>query len=358
MEELRNRIESLRRLLETEKLEGYLVTKEVNLVYFTSYLSEEAKLLIPCDGESILYVDGRFYEEAKEKVKDCKVELAKKKGILDEMVQSQIKDLKLKHLGFDFLDVPTYLNFAKALSNAEFTPKNELVMQLRKVKDKQEIECIRKAAEVTSEGMKAAVEAVRPSSREYDIAAEAEYKMRKSGAGMAFDTIVAGGFRSAFPHARCSDYEIRRGDLVVIDLGASFRHYRADMTRTVVAGKPSPKQEKIYKIVKDAQEKAFQNVKAEAKCADVDTVARKHIEKESHAEYFVHGLGHGVGLEVHEAPALSSESKDVLQSGNVVTIEPGVYIVDFGGIRIEDTVLVGKNNGERLTKASYTLKVE
>jgi len=359
VKKLKNRIESLQHLLDTENLDGYIVNKEVNLVYFTGYLSEEAKLLVPRDGESVLYVDGRFYEEAKEKAKDCKVELAKKKVILDGMVQSQIKDLRLKHIGFDSLDVAVYLNFAKALGSAEFMPKNEIVMRLRKVKDKQEIECIRKAAELTSEGMKAAVETVRPGLREYEVAAEAEHKMRKSGSGMlAFDTIVAGGFRSAFPHARCSDYKIKKGDLIVIDLGASFRHYKADMTRTVVAGKPSAKQEKIYKIVKDAQEKAFQSVKAEVKCVDVDAVARKHIEKQGYAEYFVHGLGHGVGLEVHEMPILNSESKDVLQSGNVVTVEPGIYIVDFGGVRIEDTVLVGDNKGEKLTEASYTLQVE
>lgn len=355
---MKHRIESLKNLFEIEKLDGYLVAREINLVYFTGYFSE-GKLLIPHDGESVLYVDGRYYEEAKKNVKGCKVELVKKKGALNETVQSQIRNLKLRHIGFDSLDIANYLNFSKALSNAEFMPKNDVIMHLRSVKDKQEIECIGRAAELTSEGMKAAIEAVRPGLREYEVAAEAEYKMRKSGSGMlAFDTIVAGGVRSAFPHARCSDYKIKKGDLVVIDLGASFKNYGADMTRTIVAGKPSSKQEKIYRIVKEAQEKAFQSVKAGVKCVDVDAVARKHIEKEGYAEYFVHRLGHGVGLETHEMPTLSSESTDVLESGNVVTVEPGIYIVDFGGVRIEDTVLVGKDKGERLTKAPYTLKVE
>jgi len=343
--------------LETEKLDGYLVAREINLVYFTNYLSE-GKLLVPRDGESVLYVDGRFYEEALENAKGCKIELSKKKGALNEMVQSQMRDRKLKRIGFDSLDAAVYLNFSKALENAEFTPKNEMVMRLRSVKDKQEIECIRKAAELTGEGMKAAIETVRPGLREYEVAAEAEYKMRKSGSGMlAFDTIVAGGSHSAFPHARCTGYAIRKGDLVVIDIGASFQHYKADMTRTVVVGKPLPKQEKIYKIVRDAQERAFQSVKAGVKCINVDAVARKHIEKRGYGEYFVHGLGHGVGLEVHESPpTLNSESKDVLESGNVATVEPGIYIVDFGGVRIEDTVLVKKDGAERLTKAAYSFE--
>jgi Xaa-Pro aminopeptidase len=356
---LKHRIESLKNLFYTGKLDGYLIAREINLVYFTDYLSEEAKLLVPLDGESVLYVDGRFYEEAKKKAQGCKVELVKKKTSLDEIVQSQIKDLKLKRIGFDSLDAATYLNFSKALCNAEFMPKNEMVLQLRRVKDKQETECIRRAAELTSKGMAAAIDAVRPGLREYEVAAEAEYKMRKSGSGvLAFDTIVAGGVRSAFPHARCSDYKIKKGDLVVIDLGTSYQNYRADMTRTVVAGKASPKQEKIYKIVKDAQEKAFQSVKAGVKCVDVDAVARKYIEKKGYAEYFVHGLGHGVGLEIHEKPTLNSESKDVLESGNVMTVEPGIYIVDFGGVRIEDTVLVRENKGKKLTKASYKLAVK
>lgn len=358
MRKLKHRIESLKNLFETEKLDGYLVASEINLVYFTGYFSE-GKLLIPPDCESVLYVDGRYYEEAKKNVKGCKVELVKKRGALDETVQSHIRNLKLKRIGFDSLDAAAYLDLSKALSNADFMPKNNVVMQLRSVKDKQEIEYIRKAAELTSEGMKAAMEAVRPDLREYEVAAEAEYKMRKSGSGMlAFDTIVAGGVRSAFPHARCSDYKIKKGDLAVIDLGASFQHYRADMTRTVVAGKPSSKQEKIYRIVREAQEKAFQSVKGGIKCVDVDAVARKHIEKKGYAECFVHGLGHGVGLEIHEDPRLNSESKEVLESGNVVTVEPGIYIVDFGGVRIEDTVLVGENKGEKLTKAPYTLAVE
>jgi len=355
---MRHRIDSLKRLLETEKLDGYLVAREINLVYFTNYLSE-GKLLVPRDGESILYVDGRYYEEAQENAKGCKIELAKKKGALNEMVQSQIRDLKLECIGFDSLDAAIYLDFSKALDNAEFTPKNEMVMQLRSAKDEQEIECIRRAAELTSEGMKVAIDTVGPGLREYEVAAEAEYKMRKSGSKMAFDTIVAGGFRSAFPHAVCTDYKIKKGDLVVIDIGATYQHYRADMTRTVVAGKPSPRQEKIYNIVKDAQERAFQSVKAGVKCIDVDAVARKHIEKEGYAECFVHGLGHGVGLEVHESPpTLNSESKDVLESGNVVTVEPGIYIVDFGGVRIEDTVLVKKDGAERLTKATYNFEIQ
>ncbi|RLI44753.1 hypothetical protein DRO69_06690 [Candidatus Bathyarchaeota archaeon] len=145
---------------------------------------------------------------------------------------------------------------------------------------------------------------------------------------------------------------------MVIDIGAKHQHYRADLTRTVTAGKPSSRQVKIHKIVREAQNRAFQKVKAGVKACDVDAVARRLIEEEGYGEYFVHGLGHGVGLDIHEPPALNPEAKDRLTVGNVVTVEPGIYIINFGGIRIEDTVLVGEDGAERLTEASYVLEVK
>jgi Xaa-Pro aminopeptidase len=206
--------------------------------------------------------------------------------------------------------------------------------------------------------MKTALETIKPGLREYEVAAEIEYAMRKLGSGgVAFDTIVASGSRSAFPHGGCTDRTIRRGDLVVVDVGAKHQHYRADLTRTVTVGKQSVRQVKIHKVVREAQNRAFQKVKAGVKACDVDAVARKFIEKEGYGECFVHGLGHGVGLDVHEPPSLNPEAKDKLKTGNVVTVEPGIYITNFGGIRIEDTVLVGENRAERLTKASYVLEV-
>jgi len=226
------------------------------------------------------------------------------------------------------------------------------------VKDETELKYMRKAAELTSEGMKTALETIKPGLREYEVAAEVEYTMRRRGSGgVAFDTIVASGLRSAFPHGGCTDRTIRRGDLVVVDIGAKHQHYRADLTRTVTVGKPSSRQVKIHKVVREAQNRAFQSVKAGVKACDVDAVARRLIEEEGYGEYFVHGLGHGVGLDIHEPPALNPETKDRLKVGNVVTVEPGIYIIDFGGIRIEDTVLVGKGGAERLTEASYVLRV-
>jgi Xaa-Pro aminopeptidase len=218
---------------------------------------------------------------------------------------------------------------------------------------------MRKAGELTSEGMKVAYQVIAPGIREYEVAGEIEYAMRKRGGwGTAFETIVASGVRSAFPHGGCTDKEIRKGDLVVVDIGATYEHYRSDMTRTITAGKASEKQKKIHEILKLAQEKAFQAMKPKAKARDVDATARKNIANAGYGEYFVHGLGHGVGLEIHEQPTLSPDSKDKLTSGNVVTNEPGIYIVGFGGFRIEDTVLVQKGKAEKFTKGPYSLEAE
>jgi Xaa-Pro dipeptidase len=183
--------------------------------------------------------------------------------------------------------------------------------------------------------------------------------MRKRGSyGTAFETIVASGPCSAFPHGGCSNREIREGDLVIVDLGATYKFYRSDMTRTLAAGKPSEKQKKLYQIVKTAQEKAFEIMKPNVKAKDVDAVARKIIEDAGYGEYFVHGIGHGVGLEVHEPPTLSPDSTETLAVGNVVTDEPGIYLVGYGGVRIEDTVLVQKNEAEKLTIGPYSLYAE
>jgi len=355
---LKNRIQALKDAFDTEKLDGYLVANEITILYFTGFLGG-ARLLTPKEGENVLYVYGVNYEEAKERAKDCRVELVKRGEDADLKLASQIKSLKLRRVGFDAVEASIYLKLRKALKGVRLKAQGKLVWKLREVKDETEITCMRKAAELTDEGMRAAFDTIKAGLREYEIAAEMEYAMRRLGSGgVAFDTIVASGVRTAFPHGGCTDRKIQVGDLVVIDVGAIHQHYRADLTRTVTIGKPSPKQVRIYEVVREAQERAFQSVRAGVKARDADAAARKLIEKEGYGEYFVHGLGHGIGLEIHEPPTLGPESKEVLKTGNVITLEPGIYISNFGGVRLEDTVLVHKDKAEKLTKAAYELMVE
>ena len=361
---LNHRTEALRASLRNEGLDGYLVTNENNIYYFTGFffwevgVREGGRLLIPRQGENRLYVQEKNYEAARQTAKNCTVELVKRKEKVDLKIASDARNLKLKRLGFNSLDASAYLKLFRTLTGTRLKALGKLVWELRRVKDKTELKHMRKAAELTSIGMKTALETVRPGLQEYEVAAEMEYAMRRLGSdGVAFDTMVASGVRSAFPHGGCTDRKIRKGDLVVIDVGAKYRHYRADLTRTVAVGKPSPKQRKIHEVVKEAQERAFQTIKAGVKACDIDAVARILIEKEGYGKHFVHGLGHGVGLDIHEPPSLNPENEEALKAGNVVTVEPGIYIVDFGGIRIEDTVLVREDGAERLTEAPYALEV-
>jgi Xaa-Pro dipeptidase len=351
------RIEALKKAaFEKDKFDGFLLFNSANLIYLTGFPGASA-LLIPKNGENRVYVYGVNYAHAKAELSGFTVELVKHGENLMGKIAKQGAGSEIRKLAVDALNVKSWRALAKALGGEKtLEVDNGFIRELRKVKDHEEIELMRKAAELTSEGIRVAYEAVASGVREYEVAAEIEYAMRKRGSsGTAFETIVASGSCSAYPHGGCSDKKIREGDLVVVDMGATYKFYRSDMTRTLVAGKPSEKQKKLYQTVKTAQEKAFEALKPNVKTKDVDAAARKIIGDAGYGEFFVHNLGHGVGLEVHEPPILSPDSKDVLVAGNVVTVEPGVYLVGYGGVRIEDTVLMRKNGAEKLTNGPYTL---
>jgi Xaa-Pro dipeptidase len=249
------------------------------------------------------------------------------------------------------LPIESWRSLAKAVGGEEkIEPINSLVRELRSVKDPEEIKLIREACRLATVGMQTAKEIMWLGTKEKNAAAEIEYAMRKAGSdGAAFDTIVASGPTSAFPHGSNLERTIRDGDFVVVDIGATNKFYRSDITRTFFASKATYHQATIYDAVKMAHEKAFEAIKPKVAACEVDGVARRMIEQAGFGEFFVHNLGHGVGLEVHEAPILSPDSKDVLAAGNVVTDEPGIYVPGLGGVRIEDTVLVTKNGAEILT---------
>jgi Xaa-Pro dipeptidase len=353
------RIIALKQSAAAEGTDGFLIFNHANLTYLTG-ISGASALLIPQDGEKTVYVYGVNYAHAKAELSGFTVELVKQGEDLLAKIAKHAREVKIEKLAVDALNVESWRTLTKSLGSEKMLVSgSRSIRELRKVKDKKEIDLMRKAAELTSEGMRVAYEAMVPGVREYDVAAEIEYAMRKQGcSGTAFDTIVASGVYSAFPHGGCSDRKIRKGNLVVVDLGATYEFYRSDMTRTFTAGKPSAKQKKIYQIVKTTHDKAVEAVKPNVKAADVDALARKLIADAGYGDCFVHSLGHGVGLEIHEPPTLSPDSKDVLTAGNVVTVEPGIYILGYGGIRIEDTVLIRNKGVEKLTIGPYTLGKE
>ena len=352
---MKGRIDSLRKNLRREGLDGYVVSNRTNMLYLTGF-QDGSRLLISADGEHILYVYNVNYEAAEDLVKGCRIERVDYGDDLEQMLACRIEALGLKSLGFDVMDAQTYIKMKERLKGTELKPAREAMWALRKIKGEDELNLMRKAAEITSMGMKKALEIVEEGATQREIAAEIDYEMRRLGSeGTAFETIVASGPHSAYPHGGYVDRKLKRGDLIVIDIGARYGGYCSDMTRTITLGEASPKKIEIYETVKKAQKEALKVMRGGMEAREVDNEARKTIVKRGYGERFVHGLGHGVGLEVHEPPALNPKSRETLKPGNVVTVEPGIYITGFGGVRIEDTVLVLREGVEVLTKAPYQL---
>lgn len=335
------------------KPSNFAIFNPVNIIYLTGF-NEATALLILEQGENILYVSTTNYEHAKAETKDFTIEPVKRGEKLVEKIAKQTQSEKL---AVDTLPIESWRALAKAVGREEkLEPINNLIVELRRKKDEQEIKLIRQACKIADIGIQTAVEIIRPGVKEREVAAEVEYAMRKAGSdGTAFDTIVASGFCCAYPHGTAQERTIQDGDFVVVDLGAKYKFYCSDITRTFIAGKPSEKQTKMFKTIQRAQQEAIEAIKPSVATEEVDAIARRVIEEAGFCDYFVHNLGHGVGLEVHEAPVLSPDSKDVLEAGNVVTVEPGIYLPGFGGVRIEDTVLVNKDGAEKLTSANYSI---
>ncbi len=345
------RIEALRNQFDRKNLDGYLVVNDKNMLYFTGFAGG-SRLLIPREGENVLFVHSVNYEAAKETAKNARVELVKTSEDLDEKLKREIGELNLRRVGFEGLRASTYLRLRGQLKGVELEAAEDLVWLLRKVKSREEIALVKRAAELTDKGMMRAYEILAAGMTEREVAAEMEYAMRRLGSdGLAFETIVGSGPNSVFPHGGNGDRRIEKGDLVTIDLGAKYRGYCADLTRTLVVDKPMSKCVEIYETVRKAQELAFNQVQAGVEAKTVDAVARECIAEAGYGENFVHSVGHGVGLDVHEPPTLGPSSKDILAAGNVVTVEPGIYVRGLSGVRIEDTVLVLEDGAKKLTEA-------
>lgn len=351
------RIDALRKIaFQNDKLDGFVVFDSTNLTWLTDFSGANA-LLIPKNGEISVYVYGVNYSHAKSELSGFDIELVKFGEDLMSKIAKKSSALGIEKLAADSLDMKQWRALLKLLGNQKkLKLESGYLRDLRKIKDEREVEFLRKAGEITNEGMGVAQEVVAPGLKEYEVAAEIEYAMRKLGSsGTAFETIVASGFYSAFPHGGCSDRIIQKGDLVVVDAGATYKKYHSDMTRTFVAGKPTEKQKKLHEIVLNSQKNAIRFLKPGIKAKSVDAVARGIIDKAGYGENFVHSLGHGVGLEVHESPILGPNSEELLSVGNVVTVEPGIYLVGYGGIRIEDTVLVQNKGAEKITNGHYSI---
>jgi Xaa-Pro aminopeptidase len=337
-------------------LEGILFFSPENIRYLTGFSGSEGYLLTGTD-ENLLLVDSRYITQAQDETKNCRVIL------LDEGIKgvaAQIAARGWRRLGFEAqgISVALFEKLQENLQETELVSIKDEVARLRGLKGDNEISLIQQAVQIAEEAWKNVVGMVKSGTREDELALELEYCMKKGGAeGVAFDIIVAAGPRTALPHAQPTIRPIEEGDVVLFDFGARYRGYCCDESCTVVAGQATEEQKRIYTIVKDAHDKAIEQVKPGVKLAAIDAAARNHINQAGHGEHFGHGTGHGVGLAVHEWPTVGKDSRDVAEEGMVFTIEPGIYIPGWGGIRIEDMVLVTTDGCEVLTKIPKDLMI-
>jgi len=350
---IRARQERLRALLEARGVSFILVSHLPNIRYLTGFTGSAGVALVGPQTAN-LWVDPRYTLQAQEQVEGVEV-FEEKAGIL-KGAATWLRKNGVREAAFEDsnLTVAQFELLRKDTGNSlDLKPAGNPIEELRIVKDRGEIEAIRAAGAVTAEVFAELLPQVRPGVIEQDLAAEIEYRMRKKGAeGAAFESIVASGPRSAYPHARPSSKALHECELVIFDLGAILNGYAADMTRTVFLGEPTRRVRSLYSAVLEAQERGIQSVRDSTPTGEVDTTARRILAKHRLARYFTHSTGHGVGLEIHERPRLGKGETSFLRSGSVVTVEPGVYMEGVGGIRIEDTVLVGPDGPEILTPAS------
>jgi Xaa-Pro aminopeptidase len=343
---------SLRTTLEKRRLPCLLVTNLTNLAYLTGFRGSAGLALFSLR-EGVLWVDLRYSLQAQEEAWGVEV-MEERKG-LHKAVAAWLKTHRVRQVGYEeaHMTCGEFSRLRKAAGGRfKFLPLTGMVEHLRAVKDGEEVARIRGAGRITVEVFEKVSRSVKPGVAECDLVAEIEYQMRKKGAeGAAFETIVASGARAALPHARASRKLLKENELVIFDLGAILGTYAADMSRTVYLEQPSCRVRRLYDAVVEAQEKAVEAVLPGVRAGDVDAVARRTLAARGLARFFTHSTGHGVGMEIHEMPRLARGEKGRLRSGQVVTVEPGVYLPGWGGIRVEDTILVGPGGPEVLTPA-------
>ena len=348
------RLANLYEKIFVEEVDALLITKIPNVTYFSGFRGDSSALLVGRNFRKLI-TDGRYIEQAQREAKNFQI-IEQTEGLSKKIVE-ELKTSGCKKIGIEGLvmTVAEHDYLAKELKGVEL--KSIEIDKLRQVKDAAEISCIKKACEIADRAFEKILGFIKPEVSEIEVAAELEYFMRKFGSERAaFTTIVASGWRGSLPHGAATDKKICAGELVTMDFGAVFNGYHSDMTRTICVGRASDEQKKIYDAVFSAQIYGLEVITAYKGGKDIDAAVRKILEDAGFGKNFVHGLGHGVGLEIHEEPRLSKRSKcESLLPNMIVTDEPGLYIENFGGVRIEDTVLVTTGAAQPLTLSPKTL---
>lgn len=351
-----NNIEELMKAI-PDSSDCAVIVSDINRRYFTG-MKSSAGILICFRDKAYLIIDFRYIEKARNTVKNCEV-------ILADDIYVQIKELMEKHnahiisVESEEMTISRLNSFRKNLPSYSFDTTDKLsnaIYDMRSVKSDEDIEKMKIAQKFTDDAFTHILDFIKVGQTEREIALELDYFMLKNGAeALSFDTIALAGKNTSMPHGVPSDYKVQQGDFVLMDFGAVYDGYHSDMTRTVCVGSPTDEMEKVYDIVLSAQKKALETAKAGIKGIDLDKSARDIIENAGYGNAFGHSLGHGVGMEIHEFPNASKKSSKILPENSVVTIEPGIYIPDKFGIRIEDMVKITYNGCMNFTKSIKNL---
>ena len=352
----KKRIDAIRKQLLAENLDGLIISHLDHVRYLTGFTGT-AGLLVVTTKTANFYTDFRYKDQAGKQVKGAKVNMVKV-GPLQALKDVSTLAVKNARYGIntEYLTVAQKAMLEKSLPKALLVKADDIFTQLGWIKDTDEVASITRACEIADGAFGLVLGMVAPGVRESELRAELEYQMIMLGSEKpGFETIVASGYRSALPHGVASTKKLKKGDFVTFDFGATYNGYVSDMTRTVVVGKATARQKKVYDIVLRSQKAGIKKIKAGVTGKAVDNVCRKIITKAGYGKNFGHGTGHGIGYFIHLGPRLSPISEDKLMPNNVVTVEPGIYISGWGGVRIEDDVVVTRTGGRVLNKSPKKL---
>ena len=354
----KKRIGKLQSRIKKLGVDALLVTNESNVTYLTGFTGDSSYLVVG-KAKTVLISDSRYEEQLSYECPDLPLVIRGTGVKMIESLAKAVKSMKLSSLAIeaDSMSVGFHQAMAEALSGTDVVLSSGEVETLRMIKDKDEIKEIRFSVRLAEKAMAVVKATMRPEQTELDVAHELENQIRRfGGVGFAFTPIVGVGPRAALPHGHPTTKRIEEDDFVLIDWGALGGLYRSDLTRVLVTGRISPKLERIYGVVLKAQQKAIESIKPGVAMGDVDAAARDTIAKAGFGKRFGHGLGHGIGIDIHESPRLTGGMTEPLKAGMVITIEPGIYIPGWGGVRIEDDVLVTRNGHEVLSSVPKKLE--
>lgn len=356
---MKSRVESLRKSIKEQNLDAIIVGSFANYKYLSGFSGSNAMLYISMDKLAIV-TDFRYMEQVVMEAPDFKCYDQGSKGLLTTTIDI-IKSEEVKRVGFESNHV-TYNEYLMLSKDAgfELVPTKNIVEHIREVKDENELEKIRRAEAIGDIAFTEVVKFIQDNWKkgitENEVALKIEQEMRKQGAsGLSFDTIVATGTKSSLCHAQPGENKLSNGDFVVMDFGCVYQGYCSDMTRTVAIGEANEEMVKIYNIVLSAQKAALDMIRPGIKGKEVDAVARNIIKEAGYGEYFGHGLGHSVGIEIHENPRFSTAEEKVIEAGMVITVEPGIYVPGLGGVRIEDLVAITSTGIDNFTNSPKEL---